>query len=269
VVSPSYRDELQALERETGGTLGVAAWDVQTNERVSYREHERFLLCSTFKFPLAGAILERVEDGQERLDRRIAYDSSALIDPSPITSQHVADGGMTVGELCEASITVSDNAAANLLLAAIGGPPTLTAFFRSLGDDISRLDRIEPDVNGFAPGQLDTTTPAAMLHTAHALLASDQVLTAASQRQLGDWLARASTGTKRLRSAFPASVRSGDKTGTGGRGATNDVAIAWRPSGKPLLIAAYGVGLPEAMDARSEVIGRVGRIVVNALGFVG
>jgi beta-lactamase class A len=262
----SYVDQLTALERETGGKLGVAAWDLETDARVGFRDHERFLMCSTFKFPLAGAVLARVDAGQERLDRRISYDASALLDNSKITAAHVAAGGMTVGELCEATVTVSDNAAGNLLLASIGGPPALTQFFRRLGDDVSRLDRIEPELNGYAPGdQRDTTTAAAMLHTAHALLVDERVLSPESRRQLGAWLANASTGLKRLRSAFPPSLNAGDKTGTGDHGATNDVAIAWRRSGKPLLIAAYSYGLAEDLDARSAVIGRVGRIVVDAL----
>jgi beta-lactamase class A len=257
---------LAALEREVGGRIGVGAWDLETDLRIRYRDHERFLMCSTFKFPLAGAVLQRVDAGRERLDRRIAYDASALLDNSKITSAHVADGGMTVGELCEATVTVSDNAAGNLLLASIGGPPALTRFFRSLGDDVSRLDRAEPELNLYTPGdERDTTTPAAMLHTAHALLVSDRVLSEGSRQTLGKWLEGASTGLERLRSAFPPGLRAGDKTGTGENGATNDVAIAWRASGKPLLVAAYSYGLPEDVDARSAVLGRVGRIVVDAL----
>ena len=229
-------------------------------------------MCSTFKLPLAGAILHRVDRGQESLERRIGYDAAALVDPSPITSQHVAEGSMTVEQICLAAVTVSDNAAANLLLQTVGGPPGLTAFFRSIGDGISRLDRTEPELNSSAAGdERDTTTAEAMLHTAHALLAvSDRVLGTASQQRLGDWLTKASTGLKRLRSAFPASFLGGDKTGTGGHGATNDIAIAWRPNAPPLLITAYSLGLvPEDLDARSDVIGRVGRIVVEALGVHG
>jgi beta-lactamase class A len=224
-------------------------------------------MCSTFKFPLAGAVLRRVDAGQESLTRRVEYDASALVDPSPITGAHVAEGGMTVEQMCLAMVTVSDNAAANLLLQTLGGPRGLTAFFRSLGDSVSRLDRNEPELNTYAAGdERDTTTAAAMLQTAHALLVSERVLSAASRQHLGDWLASASTGLKRLRSAFPRSLRAGDKTGTGDHGATNDIAIAWRPTAPPLLVIAYSYGLPEDLDARSEVLGRVGRIVVDALG---
>jgi beta-lactamase class A len=256
---------LAALEQKTGGKIGVAAWDLETNARVSHREHERFLFCSTFKLPLAALVLQRVDAGQEQLDRRIKYDPSALMENCPISSLHV-DSGMTVAEMCEATVTVSDNAAGNLLLDSIGGPPALTAFFRALGDDVSRLDRKEPELNDYAPGDLrDTTTPAAMLHTLGAMLVSEQALSPSSRQLLGEWMSRASTGLRRLRSAFPHSWRAGDKTGTGYE-ATNDLAIAWRAQGKPLLVAAYTYGVPGTLDERSDLIGQVGRIVVDALG---
>jgi beta-lactamase class A len=265
---PSFGDRLVKLERETGGRFGVAAWDLQSGQRLGYREHERFPMCSTFKFPLAGAVLRRVDAGQESLTRRIDYDASVLLDHSPITSQHVAEGGMTVEQLCHATITTSDNAAANLLLQTLSGPAGLTAFFRSLGDSVSRLDRNEPALNLYAAGdERDTTTAAAMLQNAHALLVSTSVLSEASRRILGEWLEGTTTGMNRLRSAFPRNQRSGDKTGTGDHGATNDVAIAWRAEGQPLLVTAYSLGLPDALDARGELIGRVGRIVVESLGF--
>lgn len=263
----SAAQRLAQLEKETGGRIGVAAWDVASGARLGYREHERFLFCSTCKLPIAGAVLERVDQGQEQLERRISYDASALLENCPVTSEHVTEGGMSVSALCEATVTTSDNAAGNLLLASVGGPAGLTHFLRSLGDNVSRLDRNEPDLNIYAPGdERDTTSPAAMLHTAHALLVSDQVLSTSSRQLLGEWLSRASTGLKRLRSAFPASFRTGDKTGTGDNGATNDIAIGWRASGKPVLVTAYSFGLPEDLDARSSVLGRVGRIVIDALG---
>jgi beta-lactamase class A len=96
---------------------------------------------------------------------------------------------MTVGELCEATVTLSDNTAGNLILASFGGPAGLTAFFRTLGDDISRLDRIETELNTHDhPGDVrDTTTAAAMLENLRKLLLTD-VLSPRSRSQLAGWL---------------------------------------------------------------------------------
>ena len=138
----SLADEFARIERDTGGWLGVAVLDTGTGEVSGRRMGARFPMCSTFKTLAAAAVLKRVDDGTEKLDRRIAYDKSDLVTYSPATEKHVG-AGMTLAELCEAAITLSDNTAGNLLLANIGGPKGLTAFARSLGDPVTRLDRIE------------------------------------------------------------------------------------------------------------------------------
>src|SRR5829696_2557262 len=133
------------------------------------------------------------------------------------------EGGMTVAELSDAAVTLSDNTAGNLLLASFGGSAGLTAYVRSLGDDTTRLDRIETALNEAAPGDpRDTTTPAAMLGTMQKLLVGE-ALSRASREQLTAWLVANKTGDQRLRAGVPQGWRVGDKTGTGGHGATNDI----------------------------------------------
>ena len=256
--------KLMALERAHGGRLGVSILDTVGGRRINHRGEQRFALCSTFK-PLAAAlVLARVDRGEERLDRRIAYKRGDLVAYSPVTERHADAPGMTLAELCHAAVTVSDNTAGNLLLASFGGPPALTAFLRTLGDQATRLDRIEPALNDVPPGdERDTTTPAAILHSLQALLLGD-ALSAASRAQLIEWLVASTTGSKRLRAGMPVDWRVGDKTGTGQRGATNDVAILWPPARAPLLVAAY-YDAPDEMEAelRDGVLAEVGRIVAG------
>ena len=254
---------LMALERAHGGRLGVAILDVDSGRRINHRGEQRFALCSTFKLLAAALVLARVDRGEEQLDRRIAYDRDALVTYSPVTEQHVG-AGMTLAELCHAAVTVSDNTAGNLLLASFGGPPALTAFARSLGDAATRLDRIEPELNDVPPGdERDTTTPAAMLVCLRALLVGD-ALSATSRTRLRDWLLASSTGGRRLRAGVPADWLVGDKTGTGERGATNDVGILLPPGRGPLLVAAYYDAPDEAAGPqRDAVIAEVGRIAAG------
>jgi beta-lactamase class A len=138
---PSVLARLKALEARSGGRLGVALFDTGSSRRIDYRSGERFPFCSTFKVLLAGAMLARVDAGQEALDRRIAYRQADLLEHAPVTAARVAEGRLTVAELCAAAVSESDNTAANLLLGTLGGPPALTAFARSLGDAKTRLDR--------------------------------------------------------------------------------------------------------------------------------
>jgi beta-lactamase class A len=254
---------LAELERANGGRLGVAALNLATGARIGYRADERFLLCSTFKALAAAFVLARVDRKQERLDRRVVFSRKDLVGKS-VLEPRVGGAGMTMAEICDAAVTYSDNTAGNLLLASFGGPAGLTAFLRSLGDDVSRLDRTEPTLNAYAgPGDpRDTTTPAAVLETLRKLLFGD-ALSASSRHQLAAWLITNKTGDTRLRAGFPAGWLVGDKTGTGGNpeGSTNDVAVAWPPDRGPVIVTAYCELPSQSFEQRNPVVAEIGRIV--------
>jgi beta-lactamase class A len=254
---------LAALERQHGGRLGVAILDTGNGRRIAHRADERFLMCSTFKLLAVATLLARVDRGAERLDRRVVFGKESVLAYAPVTSHRVGAPGMTVAELCEAAITVSDNTAANLLLASMGGPAAVTAYARSLGDPVTRLDRIEPELNIASPGDVrDTTTPAAMLRDLQTLLLGD-ALSHVSRGQLLEWLRATSTGTEQLRAGLPAGWRAGDKTGSGAQHETNDIAIIWPPQRKPLLVAAYYSGSSADTDERHAVLAAVGRLAAS------
>jgi beta-lactamase class A len=261
----SLQEQLAAIERGIGGRLGVAALDTGTGKTLSYRSGELFAMCSTFKLLLAGCILSRVDTGKEHLKRPISYGKRDLLGYAPVTRAHVRQGAMTVGDLCAAAVEVSDNSAANLLLAQIGGPAGLTAFIRSLGNQVTRLDRTEPDLNSALPGDpRDTTSPAAMVDLMRKLLVGS-ALSAASQKQLTAWMEHSTTGGRRLRAGFPKDWRAGDKTGTGERGAMGDVGVFWPPGKPPILIAAYVMEGNTSRDVREQAIANVGRLAAQLL----
>lgn len=262
---------MAALEARSGGRLGVAVLDTANGKGFTHGGDDRFPMCSTFKVLIAGFVLRRVDQGQERLDRRLHYGKDALMGNSPATRKHVADG-MTVGELCEATITLSDNAAANLLLETFGGPTALTAFVRSLGDEVTRADGYEPDINGVKPGEThDTTSPNAMLATLKTLTLGT-ALSPASRQRLVAWLVANQTGDKRLRAGLPpgwkaAGWKVGDKTGSWGddrKGTTNDIAVIWPPGRPPLLVIAYLTDSTLDVAGRNAVLAEVARQVIAA-----
>lgn len=251
---------LSALEQQHGGRLGVAILDTGSGLRAAHRGGERFLVCSTFKLLLAAAVLARVEHGEEKLDRRIVFDESVVLDYAPITKQHVGPPGMTIAALCEAAITLSDNTAANLLLEAIGGPAAVTHYARTLGDTSTLLDRTEPSLNPY-----DTTTPLAMLADMQKVLLGDALLQT-SRKRLTHWLLDCQTGLQSLRAGLPSGWKIGDKTGQwdgNGAGANNDIAIVWPPGRKPLLVTAYYMNHTTDPVGRKAVLAEVGRIVAT------
>jgi beta-lactamase class A len=257
--------DLAALETESGGRLGVAVLHTGSRGIVGHRADERFPMCSTFKLLASAAVLRGVEQGKETLDRRVKFAASDIVANSAVTKDHAGGEGMTMAELCQAAMTFSDNTAGNLILASLGGTQALTEFAQSLGDPVTRLDRIEPDLNEALPGDLrDTTTPAAMLKNIEALVLGN-ALSEPSKVLLTGWLVGNKTGDARLRAGLPAGWRVGDKTGSGEHGTTNDVGITWPPQSAPVLIAVYLTGTTATGEQRNRTIASVGRTIAMRL----
>lgn len=262
--SAEFTETCKQLETASGGRLGVAMLNTATGERRGYRENERFPMCSTFKLLTAGAVLTRVDQGKEHLERMVHFSKSDLAGYSPATEKRAAQG-MSIEALCTAAVTLSDNTAANLLLATIGGPPGFTRFARTLGDTVTRLDRNEPTLNEALPGDpRDTTSPVAIMMDLRKLVLGGQ-LTAASRARLKQWLVANTTGDKRLRAGVPKDWIVGDKTGSGDHGTANDVGILWPPKHPPMLAAVYLTGATVDSEARDATIASVGRLIPQLL----
>lgn len=249
------------IETSTGARLGVAVLDTGTGALTGRRLDERFAMCSAFKWLAAAHVLRRVDQGQETLSRRVPFGREALLPWSPVTEKHADGNGMTLAELCHATVTTSDNAAANLILKTLGGPAGLTAFARQQGDTVTRLDRWEPDLNEALPGdERDTSSPRAMAGLLRELVLG-QALSAAGRRQLTEWLQATDTNRKRLAAGLPAGWRVGSKTGTGGQGTTNDVGVYWPPGRPPVVVAVFLTQCKASLATREAAIARVAKAV--------
>jgi beta-lactamase class A len=272
----SFIGRMTAIQQRLGGRLGVCALtgsgDNTTSGSLSIQSTERFAHCSTFKWVLATRILQMADQGQVALDKAIPFGKADLLDYAPVTKANVAKGRMTLAELCAAAVTLSDNTAANLLLAQVGGPAGLTQFVRGLGDSETRFDRTEPDLNSNqANDPRDTTTPAAMAGLLKTVY-TGTVLKPDSLAQLKAWMVGCQTGLKEIRAGVPAGWTVADKTGRG-NGAVNDVAVVWPKdkAGKdqaPVFLAIYTTGGTLGDDDRNQIIADTARLVFDSIGFV-
>lgn len=258
----AFADALGRLEEGHGGRICAAVHEPGTGRWHTHRGDDRVAMCSTHKLLTVAALLARVDRGRESLLRAVPVRRQDILSYAPVTRER-AGGTMTLAELCDASITLSDNTAANLLFDAVGGPASVTAFVRSLGDTVTRLDRPEPDLNDVAAGDpRDTTTAVAFARTL-ARLSLGHALRPASRNRLNQWLVACKTGQRRIRGGLPAGWTAGDKTGSAGR-KTNDVAVIWPPQRPPLIVTAfYDEGHGETAEARGAVLMEIGRIAVT------
>ena len=258
--------DLSALEARDGGRLGLVAHDTGSGRRLAWRGDERFVYCSTFKMFLAAATFLRVQAGEERLDRQVPITAADMVHHAPVTEPAVG-GSLSVEALMKGTVEVSDNPAANLLLKAMGGLEPMRAFYRSLGDDSTTVDRFEPEMNRL-DGDKDTITPlSSAANLKRLLIDADTPLSGDHKATLLRWMVDSPTGAGRLKAGVPAGWRVAHKTGTGGYGPTNDIGVLYPSTGAPVIVAAYYHATREAPGARNEaVIAEAVRTALKALG---
>ncbi len=261
---PPIEDRIAALERRHDAYVGLFAVDLDGGRSISHRGQEPFAMCSTFKGYAAARVLQMVEQNQLALDQQVFVDQADIVSNSPRTAPR-AGSSMTLAELCQAALQVSDNTAGNLLLKTIGGPPAVTAFARSIGDPRTRLDRWETALNSAVPGDpRDTSTPEALGGGYRSLLAGD-ALAPPQRQQLEDWMRANETSS--MRAGLPPGWTTADKTGTGDYGSTNDVGVAYGPVGQRVLLAVMTrsqVNDPKAPNLR-PLIGELTTLVLPEL----
>ena len=257
--------ELKAIQKAIGGRLGVHALDSQSGKRFGIDENSRYAMASTFKLLLAAALLWQVDRGAFGIERTLPISPDNLLPTSPVVEAQIKAGAttMTLRELCSAIVTVSDNAAANILLTGIGGPQALTTFLRNIGDNVTRVDRAEPNLNSNNVGDpRDTTTPRAMIDTLLRIF-TQEVLSIRSRALLIEWLESAKTGLDRVRAGIPKSWEVGDKTGTGENSAVNDLVIAFPPNRRPVFVAVYMSDSTQALEKLTAAHVQIGELVAQ------
>lgn len=258
--APSFAD----METKYGARLGLSVVDTGSSATVAYREGERFPMASTFKGLACGALLQAHPLSTGYFDQVIHYTAADIVVNSPETEKHI-DTGMTVTALCDAAITQSDNTAGNMLLRLLGGPAGFTAFLRTLGDTVSRLDRWEPELNTAIPGdERDTTTATALVANYRALVLGT-ALQEPERTQLATWLKASKTGAKRIKAGLPTDWIVGDKTGSPAYGSALDVAVAWPPNRAPLVLAVLTTKPDQNAEPSNDLVAEATKAAVAQL----
>lgn len=263
ICTPALADigYMAAIENRLGARIGVYAMTASGQRLYGYHANEWVAMASTFKLPLAGAVLSKVDKNAEQLGRLVRVNRTELLPTSPVTTAEAAKGEISVERLVSAVLESSDNTAANLLLQSLGGPTAFTRWLREIGDPSTRVDRYEPELNtAFLGDQRDTTTPKTMAETTQRLIFGD-VLSATSKHRMIESMVASETGRNLIRAGLPQDWRVGDKSGRGGNGLTGNVAVAWPPGAEPIIIAIYITECRAPLAAREAAIAEIARFL--------
>ena len=258
----SAMEKFVQLEKEYDARLGVYVIDTGTKDIVGFHEDERFAYTSTSK-ALATAVLLK-QNPISVLEEIRTFTNEDIVNYSPITEDFV-NKGMSLGKIAEAAVQYSDNTAGNLLFEELGGPDGFEKALRESGDTITMADRIEPELNEAIPGDSrDTSTPKA-LATSLEVFGISEYLPADKQEIFTNWLKGSTTGDSLIRAGVPEGWEVGDKSGAGGYGTRNDIAIVWPPNREPIIIAIMSSRNEEDASFNDELIAKATKVIVQAL----
>ena len=255
---------VQAEEARLGARIGMAVFDAKDRTRWAHRGDERFPLNSTHKSFSCAALLKQVDRRVLALENVISIERASLVTYSPVMEK--TGGQVTLREACAASVSWSDNTAANIVTDAIGGPQAFTVFMRDIGDPHTRLDRKEPEMNEATPNDLrDTTTPNAIVESLRRIILGD-VLREDSRALLTDWMINDKVADALLRATLPRTWSIADKSGAGGHGSRSIVAVIWPKDRDPVVVGIYITQTSAPMADSNAAIARLGSVLADALG---
>lgn len=261
VVADELINTIENLEKELEATVGFTAYDLKSGERWEYNADKRFAMASTFKVLACAALLKKVELNKELAALEVIVERKDLVSYSPVLDKLDDRTPITLHQLCDATLVHSDNTAANLILEVLGGPQAVTELARSLGDTVTRLDRWETELNESKPGDpCDTTSPRAMLNDLEQLLLGE-VLTPKDRAQLRNWMQRTQTAKSLFRAVLPNTWEIADRTGAGGYGTRNYVAVIWPPEREPFIVTVFMTNTQASFAERNAAIRALGEVI--------
>ncbi|MCL4153870.1 UNVERIFIED_CONTAM: hypothetical protein GTU68_020893 [Idotea baltica] len=216
---------------------------------------------STFKTFACGALLFESQNKELSLDQSVLLTRDALLAYSPVTKNYI-NKRISLGQACSATMLTSDNTAANIVLKALGGPTKVTEFMRLLGDETTRLNRIEPNLNtALKNDDRDTTRPNAAAKSLRNLLFVSATLSKKNRSQLLFWMQKNRVSDDLLRSVLPENWRIADRSGAGDFGSRAITALVWTEANESFIVSIYLTQTHGTMNELNQAIALIGKAI--------
>lgn len=259
VLLPEWEEKLKA-------TIGMTVVNGFTGERASYRGSDRFPFNSTIKAFIVANFLKLADNNQIKLNKSIQIQESDLLSYAPVTKSFFAEGKpMTFEQLCEATMTMSDNTAANLILSEMGGLPVFNEFLASIGMQNTILTDNEPLLNEAKYGDFKNTTQPIEYIDGLMYLYKQAVLSESSHAKWTLWMKQNQVADSLFRKYLPNNWEIFDRTGAGSNGSRNIIALIKNNKKVPYYVSLFFVNTEASFADRNEAIAKIGEALYQKI----
>jgi beta-lactamase class A len=269
------KKEISKITEGKKATVAVSVLGIDFPFQYNNNNAEKKLpMQSVFKFHIAMAVLDLVDQGKLSLDQKVFIKKSELLPNtwSPIREKN-PEGNfeMPISELIEYSVAMSDNVGCDVLLRLIGGPKVVNDYIVSKGVKNTQIVYNEELMQSAWKNQYENYTT---MKSATRLLKDfykGKILSKKSTEFLLAVMYRTSTGLNKIVEQLPKYAKVAHKTGSSGKndagltGAENDIAIITLPNGKTYAIAIFVSDSTESYDVNCKMISDISKVVFEIL----
>ena len=269
------KKEISKITEGKKATVAVSVLGIDFPFQYNNNNAEKKLpMQSVFKYHIALAVLDLVDQGKLSLDQKVFIKKSELLPNtwSPIREKN-PEGNfeMPISELIEYSVAMSDNVGCDVLLRLIGGPKVVHDFLISKGAKDTQIVYNEELMQSAWKNQYENYTT---MKSATKLLKDfykGKILSEKSTEFLLAVMYRTSTGLNKIVEQLPKFAKVAHKTGSSGKndagltGAENDIAIITLPNGKTYAIAIFVSDSTESYDVNCKMISDISKVVFEIL----
>ncbi len=261
------RSKIENILSGKRAKVGVAISSLDLKDTLSVNGNDRFVMQSVFKFHIALAIMNLVEEGKLSLSQEVFITKAELMPDtwSPLRDKY-PEGNVkvTLDEILRFTVAQSDNNGCDILLKLLGGTSRVNDFIHTIGINDVSISKTEEDMHKGVEAQFaNWTTPIAA-----SMLLDKFTYTYSQNKSLNHlWqiMTETTTGPKRLKGLLPEGTVVAHKTGSsdtndeGMTYAVNDIGIVVLPDGRKYSIAVFVTNSYEKYEDSEKIIADISK----------
>lgn len=267
----SLKTAIEKIISESKCSVGAAIKELESGKTYLFNNDANYPMQSVFKFPLAMAVLDRVDKGKFSLDKTIKVTKQDLLPNtwSPLSEKYPEGGELKLSEIISYTVSQSDNNGCDILFRLIGGPLEAEKYIHGLGITDISIKNTEEEMHKDVNLQfVNSCKPSAMAELL-GILSSGAALSRESNDFLLKIMTETTTGPNRIKGLLPEGTPVAHKTGSSGNSdegvtyACNDAGIVTLPDGRHIAIVVFVSMSKESDEFNDSIIARISKLAID------